>query len=398
MNKEELKAMIKQLAGEAIAQAYSNIEERRAAANVGRSAIEAIAIGSPADEAQLKHTKAGLLFGGIVAALGACKGSVKEAIGYAKDSLKSERVEKALTAGQATSGGFLIPPEYSQEIIDLLVPRTHVRRHITNVQDLSAGVLDITKLTGSVNVSWGGEVDEIRESEQQFGNLEMKAREEKVLVPISNTLLRRGGERVAATVRNDTLRQMGLAEDLVLLRSPGTVHRPKGLRYWANLANVIAAVGGAPTVAGVTADLGRLMLLLEEGNVPMTSPVWSMAPRTKNFLMTLRDGLGNYAFPEIWQGKLFGWPVESTTHMPRNLGTGADESEILLWDADEMALGQGPSLQVAMSEDATFVDASGKTIAAFQRNLTLLRVISEIDLVARHDLAIGVLTTVKWGK
>jgi HK97 family phage major capsid protein len=210
-------------------------------------------------------------------------------------------------------------------------------------------------------------------------------------------LLRRGGERVASTVRNDTLRQMGLAEDQVLLRSPGTVHRPKGLRYWANLANVIAATGGAPTVAGVTQDLGRLMLLLEEANVPLTSPVWSMAPRSKNFLMTLRDGLGNYAFPEIWQGKLFGWPVESTTHMPRNLGSGGNKSEIMLWDADEMALGQGPSLQVAISEEGTFVDASGKTISALQRNLSLLRVISEVDLVARHDLAIGVLTEVGWG-
>lgn len=357
--------------------------------------------GSPEDRVQLAKTNKGLVFGGIVASLAASKMDLDKAIGYAKNTLKMPNVEKALTAGVGEAGGFTIGVEHSDEIIDLLTERAKIRPTIRNMQDLSAGVAEVSKLTASATVSWGGEIMKIPASEQAFGIITLRSRQEKTLVPISNTLLQRGGPRVSGAVRFDTLRAMALGEDLVLLRSEGTEHRPKGLRHWALSSNTIAMTG-SPSLDTVTADLGRTVLLLEEDHVGMTAPVWAMAPRTKQALMTLRIPNGPYAFrDELLAGRLWGWPVVSTTHQPTNLNPAGNKSEIMLYDGDEFTLGQGPQLQVALSTEGVIVEHADdgsvqNVISAFQQNMTFMRVISEVDLVARHAEAIAVLTGVTW--
>jgi HK97 family phage major capsid protein len=134
-----------------------------------------------------------------------------------------------------------------------------------------------------------------------------------------------------------------------------------------------------------------------QANVAMTKPWWTFSPRSLNALMGIQTTTGAFVYrDELSKGTLFGIPYEVSTQVPVNLGAGNVKSEVYLADGDELALGQGPQLQIALSEDATFVDAAGKTISAFQRDLTLLRVINEVDLVARHDLAIAILKDVAW--
>jgi HK97 family phage major capsid protein len=207
--------------------------------------------------------------------------------------------------------------------------------------------------------------------------------------------MRRGGPRVQAIVRNDALRQMTIGEDSKFLRGDGTGSAPKGLRYWANAANVVASTG--ITNATITPDLLGLITKLMQANVAMTKPWWTFSPRSLNALMGIQTTTGAFVYrDELSKGTLFGIPYEVSTQVPVNLGAGNVKSEVYLADGDELALGQGPQLQIALSEDATFVDAAGKTISAFQRDLTLLRVINEVDLVARHDLAIAILKDVAW--
>lgn len=352
--------------------------------------------GSPQDRSALARTEKGLVFGGIIASLAKSKMNRDAAIEYAKTTLKMPAVEKALTAGVGEEGGFTIGVEHSDEIIDLLTERAKIRATIGNITDLSAGVAEVSRLTASASVSWGGEVQKIPASQQAFGVLVLRARQEKTIVPISNTLLRRGGPRVSNAIRFDTLRAMALGEDQVFLRSPGTEHRPKGLRHWALAGNTIPMTA-TPTLDKVTNDLGNMVLKLEEGHVGMTRPVWVLAPRTKQGLMTLRIPNGPYAFrDELLAGRLWGFEVVTTTHQPTNLDPAGNKSEVMLYDGDEMTIGQGPQLQVALSEEGVIVDESGNITSFFQQNMTGMRVISEVDLVARHAEAIAVLTGVTW--
>jgi HK97 family phage major capsid protein len=405
MTRDELKNHIESTVGTAVSAALARIEERRVAA--GTTTTERIDIegmsGQRANDASLATERRAIALGGALVCLSAAKMDKDKALAIAIKNKESDAVQKILTAGEAINGGVLIAPEHSSELIDLLAPRTVIRRHIGDVQDVSSGSLDIPRLTADAATSWGGEIEEIREGQPTFDQLVMRPHQQKVLVPLSNTMLRRGGPRVATIVRNSTLRSMALGEDRAFISSPGSEHRPKGLKYWAPTQNRLVAQAFTGTAAEklqkVTDDLGRLVLTLEEQNVPMTDPVWLMAPRTKMYLNTARDGNGNLLYYNELSGRnptLWGWPVETSTHIARNEGVGLDESTVYLFDADEFMLGQGFSLQVDMSSEGTFVDVDGNIVSAFQRNLTLLRVINEVDFKPKHAEAVAYLTAVKW--
>jgi HK97 family phage major capsid protein len=411
MTLEQLEAFVNEKAGAKVAAALSEAHAAKEAAGAtqvlqrinveGASGAYNDMAGIRANDASLAKERRAIALGGALIYLANSKMDLEKAVKLAEKAKEGESVVKILTAGEAINGGVLIAPEHSNELIDLLAPRTVVRRHVSDVQDVSSGSLDIPRLTADASTSWGGEIEEIREGQPTFDQLVMRPHQQKVLVPLSNTMLRRGGPRVATIVRNSTLRAMALGEDKAFLTSPGSEHRPKGLKFWAPTQNRLVAQAFTGTAADklqkVTDDLGRLVLTLQEQNVPMTNPVWLMSPRSKMYLMTARDGNGNLLYyNELQRNLLWGFPVETSTHIVSNEGTGADESTVYLFDADEFMLGQGLSLQVDLSTEGTFIDVDGNVVSAFQRNLTLLRVINEVDFKPKHAEAVAYLTSVTW--
>jgi HK97 family phage major capsid protein len=402
MTQEQLTAHIENIVGAQVAKALAKLNERRQDEAVSVARVEEIVGRVPGDfksrnlEAD-KRQKGAIAFGGALLCLAEARGQYERAVEISKGNVwkSMPEVNKVLEAGSGTAGGVMIAPEHSEEVIDLLAARATVRRHISDTMDVSSGMIDMPRLTADASTSWGGEIEPASEGQPAFDQLVMRAFQQKTLIPISNTLLRRGGARVSQIVRNSTLRSMALGEDRVFITSPGSEHRPKGLKFWAPESNRLTAQSFSLT--HVNEDLGRLILTLEEANVPMTSPVWTFAPRTKQALMTLQTTTGSYAFrDEMTRGLLWGFPFDSTTHVVRNEGSGEDESRIYLWDADEFMIGQGLSLQVDLSSEASFVDADGNVVSAFQRNLTLLRVINEVDLKPKHAEAIATLNEVTW--
>lgn len=339
----------------------------------------------------------GLAFAGVLAALAHGGGKDKGlALGYAKDKGLGEHVVKALEASTGTAGGFLLAPEVSSDFIDLLTARAIFRSFGTPVLDMDTGVMQVSKLTAASTAYYQGENRNLTKSQQDFGMKQLSAKKLTVLVPISNDLIRRGGPRVNTIVRNDALRSASLKEDVTFIRSAGGAYAPKGIRYQLASANVLTA-NSSVSLANTTYDLGQLVLALEEANVAFTNPGWMFAPRTKQYLMTVRDGLGNYAFrAEMLTGKLWGYPFKTTTQIPRNLGGDGDESEIYLADFDDIIIGQTLTLEVAMSTEASYLDENNELVSAFSLDQTLMRVIMEHDLVMRHDESAAVLTGVTW--
>jgi HK97 family phage major capsid protein len=406
MNTKELTDLVRNTAGEVVAEALKTMHERRADLGVSEKAAQLA--GNEVDRAYEAEQR-GLMLGYIAIALQGAKGSkdiaidnVKKAGSMIPDNQK-DFVTKALESGVADAGGVFFAPEQSQQVIDLLAPMTVVRRRVKATIDISAGQVDMPRVTADAAVSWGGEVEEIRDSQPSTDQIIMRAHQEKALVPFSNTFLRRGGPRVAQIVRNSTLRALAIGEDSVFLTSPGSAHRPKGLQYWTPSANRLASTTftgtDAQKLAEVTGDLGRLLLAMENGNVPMTGGAWAMSPRTKIYLFTARDGNGNQVFaPEMSKGTLWGFPFDSSTQIPSTLGTGADESLIFLYDGDELMLGQGAQIQVDMTDQGTIVQSDGSVFSLYQRNASALRVINEVDLVPQHREAIAHLTGVKWAQ
>ena len=61
-------------------------------------------------------------------------------------------------------------------------------------------------------------------------------------------------------------------------------------------------------------------------------------------------------------------------------------------------IGEDDDMVIDLSKEATYKDAEGNMVSAFQRDQTLIRVIAKHDFGPRHVESVAVLTGVTWGK
>lgn len=318
------------------------------------------------------------------------------AVDYASKTFGADaRVTKALSTSTAAEGGVVVPEEIAAEIIPLLRPASAIYALQPRIQSMPTGVFSMPKLAGGAIADYIGENDNLPKTEPTWGAARLTAKKLGALVPVSNDWIRRSTGSSDSAVRDDMVAALAQRGDLAFIRGAGSQYSPKGLRYQALSANVIAA-NGTVNLANVTTDLGKLVLALANANVSFTRPGWVMAPRTWNYLMTVRDANGNFAFrDELLQGRLWGWPFKWTTQIPVNLGGGTNESELYLADFADVVVGETESLMIETSTEAAYFDGSNLQ-SAFSRDQTVIRGIIEHDIGIRQDACVAVLTTVLW--
>lgn len=350
----------------------------------------------------------GAAFGRVVRAMAAAKmnkmgseGTVEVLRGWGDNDLAdalSDARTKALAAGDATAGGFLVPTQFSNEVIELLRSQSVVRRLGARTVQMPTGTLKYPKIAQGASAAYIGENVNIGKSEETFGQLTLTFKKLAVLTPISNDLLRYSSPSADAIVRDDLVSSMATKEDSTFIRGAGTDATPKGLLNWCIADQKIAA--SAASLANITDNLGQLVVKLKQADIPMITPGWIMAPRTEQALATIQNANGVFAFrDEVIAGSLWGWPIGTTTNVPITLDTtGAgndDESEIYLVDFSQVLIGESQSLLVDSSQEAAYHDGSNVQ-AAFSLDQTVVRAIAEHDLGMRHDKAVAMLTGVTW--
>lgn len=333
--------------------------------------------------------------------LAAAQGNQQMAAQLAKEGGYPSDVHMALSVVTPGAGGVLVPQNFATDIIESLRPVSVVRKMGVTSLPLNNGNLTMPRITGNTVVSYIGSDTDIPVTGMTFADTKLSAKTAAAIVPISNDLLAMSGvnPRVDAIVASDLTVSMGLSEDVHFIRADGSGVLPKGLRHWAPAFNVLPA----PAVADLTLEkidlfLGGMMLRLEAANVQMKSCGWLMAPRVLRWLQSLRDGNGNKAYPEIDQGLMKGYPVGLSTQIPTNLGADGDESEIYFVNFADCMIGEDMDLTIGFSSEASYKDAEGNMVSAFQRNQTLVRVIAKHDFGPRHVESVVVAIGVKWGK
>lgn len=306
-------------------------------------------------------------------------------------------VTKALSTVVGSEGGFLFGEEVAADFIELLRPASVVRQMNPVVMPMVNGKLVVSGLSGGATFSYIGENKKAAKSQPVLRQVRGSAKKGAALVPISNDLIRKPSASAMGVVRDDMVAAAAVGSDAAFIRADGSADQPKGMRYWAAAANIIAA-NGTINLTNVTSDLNKLILALANANVRMLRPGWLMAPRTAIYLMSVREtATGNFAFrDEMLTGKLFGYPWKWTTNIPINLGGATDESELYLADFADVVIGEEESVLIDVSTDASYDDGTGTIISAFQVDQTVIRLLVEHDLVVRHPESIAVLTTVKW--
>lgn len=365
-----------------------------------------------------------LVVGGITKMLGVGGGTIYGAREAAKEIYgESHPVTKALIVSSGPAGGFIVPPDYMNEIIELLRPQAQVRAAQPRNIPMPRGTLTIPGQASAATASYGSESGRINASQQSLNSIVATYKKLTALVPVSNDMMRYADPAVDAFVRDDLVKVIALREDLAFLLGDGTADTPRGFAsfanayavagggtggVWSTTGNSTAASGGnfisstsSYTLATAAQELGGLINKLDTANVPERRRVWFMHPRSKNYLYNVQNSLGVYVYrDEINTGKLLGYPLRTTTQIPTNIRNGdssqTDCSFVILAEMDEAMILDSMQLELAVSREGSYIDASGATISAFQNDQTLIRAITEHDFQMRHDAAIAISQFVRW--
>lgn len=361
----------------------------------------------------------------MLVALAACRSNVREAADYVTKHYgpEGDAVARALGTGVGSAGGFLVPVSMADEVIELLRPESAVMALGPRILPMPTGNLMVPRVASGSQANYIGESQPAPVSQPGFGSLQLSAKKLQALVPVSKDMIRFPTVATDEIVRNDMVESIAMRADLAFMRGNGSQFSPRGMRSYASApslagANAIVAgylVGTAygagsqaaaiQALATVTADLSKLELALLNANVKMRKPGWIMAPRSMQYLMNIRDGLGNQVYyKEMSTGMLRGKPFKVTTQVPTNLaavatdGTTAttDGSEIYLADFAEVFIGEAYGLELNTFDGAAYVDASGTMQSTASNDQILMSAIVQHDFGMRQEAAVAVLTGARW--
>lgn len=341
----------------------------------------------------------GLRFARMMRTIAAADGNMREA-----RAIADENGDGALFANQNvttnTSGGFLVPEDVADEVIELLRPQSVVIGMGVRVIPLPNGNLTTNRRKTGANFGYGEENDDIAKTGYTYGQMKLSVKKLTGLIPISNDLLRFSSTAVDRMIRDDMLADAGQAMDRNFLRGSGVNSGPLGLRFQLvdtdAAATNILTMTAAPDIQKVDNDLGRMELALANANIPVLGAHWIGSPRTANYLRNLRDGNGNKVYPEMSDGRLRNKPFHETTEIPDNLG-GGTESELMLVAPRHVVVGEANGINIAMSAEAAYKDENLDMQSAFSRDETLMRMIMQHDIGLRHLTAVSIMTGLTWG-
>ncbi len=312
-----------------------------------------------------------------------------------KNFAQDEMLIKALGTDTGAAGGFLLPQAVSNELIELLRAKSIVRLAGPRVITID-NTMDFTKVTGGATAYWIGENQAITESQQTLGQVRAELKTVAALTPVNNRLLNSKSVSVSAEtmIRDDFVKCIATAQDVAFLRGPGTAYAPKGMRYWGTSA------GSSTTPVTFTsqiADLWTLISTLGNANVSVDkSECAFFAPgRTEASLMKAVSSTGVRVFADtLSTGKLEGYPAFFSGNLPITLTPGT-ASELMFANMTDVILAEGEALRIDISDQATWV-SGGVTYSCFQNNASLIRVLQDVDLVARHAESIAYFSDVIW--
>jgi len=332
--------------------------------------------------------------GAFLRLFAAANGNPRKAAEMAEKYYKDKVLFKALNESTAADGGYLVPPEYARDIIDLLTAKTIFRQAGATVLPMKGGTLNFTKKSTPSTASYVGEGQKIAVSQPTFSQVSLTWKKLAAMVPVSNDLLRDASmnEQADRLIRDDAVEQLRLKEDITFLTGDGSGGvAPVGvLNQTASGHKFVRTQAASPsTPEEIEADLKKARSLLMKANIPMSSPAWVMGIDTMTNLSLLKDSNGFKVFPTLDNATptLLGIRVLTSSAVP--------EEEVYLVDFRQVIIGESDNLIIDIFKDGAYDD--GSTIRSLaQYDETLIRVMARHDLLMRYDTAASIITSIDW--
>lgn len=307
-------------------------------------------------------------------ALAAIFGNEK-AIGFCRDN----GIElKAQSEGVATAGGFLVPDEFSADIIVLRDSYGYARR-FCQVMPMGRDSISVPRLTSGLTAYAVGESTSdtpsaITASSTAWGRVTLTAKKWGVLTYLSPELDEDAAVNIGDILAGEIAYAFAKAEDTALFSGDGTstYHGIQGLRTLFNngvgsLAGAVDAASGHDTMAEMDAtDIARCMgklpqYVFERGNPRfyMSATMWA------NVFERLIGASGGVTKDQA-SGRTLreynGYPVEIVPMMLAPAAPTTDASDVAMWLFGDLGMsttfGDRRGMTVARSTDYKFAEDS----------------------------------------
>lgn len=199
-------------------------------------------------------------------------------------------VENALQVGTDSEGGYLVPDEFEQTLVEALEEENFFRNIATVIQT-SSGDRKIPVVASKGEAAWIDEEGAFVESDETFGQVSIGAYKVGTMIKVSDELLNDSAFNLEAYISKEFGRRIGSKEEEAFFVGNGT-GKPTG---------IFNATGGASDgtkTSTATIAFDDVMDLFYSVKSPYRKKaVWVLNDTTVKALRKLKDNNGNY----IWQ-------------------------------------------------------------------------------------------------
>lgn len=223
-------------------------------------------------------------------------------------------VVDALQVGTDTEGGFLVPDEFEQTLVEAL-EEENIFRKLAHVITTSSGDRKIPVVATKGSASWVDEEGAITESDDAFSQVSIGAYKLGTLIKVSNELLNDSAFDLESYISTEFARRIGNKEEDAFFNGDGA-GKPTGILNATGGAQVGVTAASA---TAITAD--EIIDLFYSLKAPYRKKaVWILNDATVKIVRKLKDKNDNYLWqPALTSGTpdtILGRPVYTSSFVP----------------------------------------------------------------------------------
>lgn len=302
---------------------------------------------------------------------------------------------KAMTEGTNSQGGYLVRPQVERQIV-LAREYDNVLRGLCSKLNVTTNSISLDQLGLTTTAGWVAELATKPESTgMTLATVTASVFTAAGLATVSNQLLADSNPAVDGLVTDDLAKRLVALEEAAFINGTGT-GQPLGI---LNTPGIGATSLTATDVLSLLDAILDAVAAVETGHGAPSAIL--MHPRTWTRILKSRDAQGAYYIDPTGGPQdprtglrgpvksLWGYPVVTSNRIPTNLGTGTNESRVIVGDFRECLILDRQGITVDESPHVYFTTNQTVFRAEQRVGFTAARTPAAINVVGGAGLANG---------
>jgi HK97 family phage major capsid protein len=309
-------------------------------------------------------------------------------------------IAKANEANDGSAGGFLIPPDQTNEIVDLAIASMPIMNMGVTVLRGLVGDLPVPNISSRPTSYWVGETTAPTESQAAFGMKYLRPRKVGAFTKQSNRLIYQSRGVSDAVIKKEIARSLALKLEDGYINGTGTDYQPLGIMNASTMTTSSVSLGTNGGRFRID-DAAKQISDLEDVNELQMSGTfgWLMNPRIKNGMKRERSTQysgqsANAGLPILWMSPLLtdkvledllGYKIGSTSIVSKaeTTGTSTTTSSVIFGNWTQFWIGMWRDFVLKVSD----VAGDGSTGSAFLQDQMYIVGFQEVDCLAMRPSA-----------